>query len=48
MTRQRLDVTAEWVKAVCDFIKTVSIHLVETAAFLWLLYTVGKTALAGL
>jgi hypothetical protein len=46
--RQRLDIIADWVKAVCDFTKTVSFYLLEAGAFLLILYLVGKAAWAGL
>ena len=28
--RQRLDIVADWIKAICDFIKKVSVDLRET------------------
>jgi hypothetical protein len=46
--RQRLDIIADWIKAVCDFTKTVSFYLLEAGAFLLLLYLVGRAAWTGL
>ena len=46
--RQRLEIIADWVKAVCDFIKQVSFYLLEAGAWLMLLYIVGRAAWAGL
>jgi hypothetical protein len=42
--RQRLELIADWIKAVCDFIKQVSFYLLEAGAFLLILYLVGKAA----
>jgi len=42
--RQRLEIIADRVKAVCDFIKQVSFYLLEAGAFLLLLYIVGRAA----
>ena len=46
--RQRLEIIADWVKAVCDFIKQVSFYLLEARAFLLILYLVGRAAWTGL
>jgi hypothetical protein len=42
--RQRLEIIAERIKAVCDFIKQVSFYLLEAGAFLLILYLVGRAA----
>jgi hypothetical protein len=46
--RQRLEIIADWIKAVCDFTKQVSFCLLEAGAFLLLVYLVGKAAWASL
>ncbi|MGA8301176.1 MAG: hypothetical protein WB817_16970 [Terriglobales bacterium] len=42
--RQRLEIIADKIEAVCDFVKTVSFYLLEAGAFLLLLYIVGRAA----
>jgi len=46
--RQRLELIADRIKAICDFIKIVSFYLLEAGAFLLILYLVGRAAWTGL
>jgi hypothetical protein len=46
--RQRLEIIAEQIDALCAFAKSVSFRLLEAAAWLLLLFIVGRALLHGL
>jgi hypothetical protein len=46
--RQRLEIIADQINAICDFTKSVAFRLLEAAAWLMLLYIVGRAVWHGL
>jgi hypothetical protein len=46
--RQRLEIIADQIDALCTFTKSVSFRLLEAAAWLLLLYIVGRALWHGL
>jgi hypothetical protein len=46
--RQRLEVIADQIDALCNFTKSISIRLLDAAAWLLLLFIVGRALWHGL